>query len=71
MINWKAAAKYFWKDSVLSTREYVSLSDAYIVESDENERLRAALTEIANCNGGEGYMPGVARKALGGGPCST
>ncbi len=66
MINWKAAAKYFWKDSALSTRDYVALSDDFIAETNENERLRAALTEIANCNGGEGYMPGVARKALGG-----
>lgn len=29
-------------------------------------RLRAALTEIAGCNGGKGYMPELAKKALEG-----
>jgi len=27
--------------------------------------LRAALKHIAGCNGGEGYMPGLAKAALG------
>jgi hypothetical protein len=33
---------------------------------EENARMRWALTEIAGCNDGKGYMPELARRALRG-----
>ncbi len=64
MTNWKSAARAFRKEAAQATRDWAELSERVIKLTNENERLRAALTKIAGCNDGGGYMPGVARKAL-------
>lgn len=65
MMNWRHAARIFRRRWISAEWIAERNIDRFLRTHERCRQLEAALKEIAGCNDGEGYMPELAKKALG------